>query len=321
MNAAIFSFNRPTKRGAVPSSMVAQRMSQVLKIPHYYDPADMPAVKVWDVLFLINGSVGFSTHLETLAPMILKARRVVWVQTDYTNAIPLSNGNAQSPFRRAFVERVEKGRPEMDVWTSVFCNQERTPLSALINWNLVAAPPAAAMLPPKPAKALTLHYYGYFRPERIRSFDKYFVNVPGVEVRVNTPSEAKYKTRYPHITVDPTMPMHTADGPAILNAQAFGIYLTDKETPKSAAFPYQRFYEVISSGTALLFEPEACIPAKTMGFDASPYVLHDTADLPTWTRKRSRIIKEQQEWYRQQPFAKMLNGQLQRAWRKLCGAL
>src|SRR5580765_5975182 len=131
MKSIIFSFVPCSDRSMVASTKVARFVSDTLGIPLICD-ATIGEHRNLDALLIVNGAYAFCKHLEPLSHAILGARRVVWIQQDYTIGAPINNGQATSPFRKAFVQRREAGKSHLEFWTTCEKESTRTPLSCYI---------------------------------------------------------------------------------------------------------------------------------------------------------------------------------------------
>src|SRR5215204_131150 len=117
MKAAIFSFIPCPESSMVASTRIARFLQGHLDIPLIWDETIKEHDNL-DVLFLIAGAYAFCAHLEPLSHAILGAKRIVFVHNDYTIVAPINNGQATSPFRKAFVLRREAGKPHLEFWTT-----------------------------------------------------------------------------------------------------------------------------------------------------------------------------------------------------------
>jgi hypothetical protein len=129
---AIFSFVRLSKNSMVASVRIAYWLQEQLGCDMTWegDIADL----LPETLIIVNGAYGFSKFLEPLSRAILAAKYVVWVQNDYTIIPPKTDGDAESPFRKAFVTRKEKGQPDTIFWSTCEKWYERKG-SHYVNWN------------------------------------------------------------------------------------------------------------------------------------------------------------------------------------------
>ena len=93
-------------------------------------------------LIIVNGPMAFCDFLEELAVFVRAAKKVVWVQQDYTIMPPAAISNAESPFRKAFAER--NLRPVF--WTTCKDNV-RTEYDRYINWNQLTYDPRELVAP------------------------------------------------------------------------------------------------------------------------------------------------------------------------------
>src|SRR5262245_13929410 len=187
MKAIIFSFIPAVENSMVASTRIARYLRDELQLPLIWkeDIADHTNL---DVLFLINGAFAFCNFLEPLSHAILQAKRIVWIQNDYTIVPPINNGQATSPFRKAFVTRREEGKSHLELWSTCEKESKATMFSAYTNWNCLSMLDKPI---PKSSHAFDIAYYGSFRKDRKQLFDFYFKN-PKTMFTISSPSK-KFK--------------------------------------------------------------------------------------------------------------------------------
>jgi hypothetical protein len=253
----------------------------VLDVPLFWE-ADIRAQRL-DVLILVNGAFAFCAHLPDLAVAIRRAGRIIWIQNDYAIYPPINSGQAESPFRKAFRIRKAKGLPDMDLWTTVKDNAKSTPSSRYMNWNLLTA--RRSPLPFRSDASTDLFYYGAFRVSRARSFDRYFAK-HRIDLSISSASK-KFAARYPHATCQTTM----AKGSFYteLNAHGLGLYIEDPRSHAHFHSPANRFYEMLSAGLPMVFEPEAAPMLRRAGYIIDDFVVTNQRDVQRAFRHRKLI--------------------------------
>ena len=138
MKTAIFTFSKPTASSMVAGNHIARFLSVALQTEIYWD--DQINQK-WDVLYIVGGAFAFCKHLAAIGGAVEKAKRIIWVQNDYTIIPPKPESQAESPFRAAFRNRRNRGLPDMDYWTTIKKNATATPRSHYINFNQLTYDP------------------------------------------------------------------------------------------------------------------------------------------------------------------------------------
>ena len=291
MKNLIFSFAKPTPSSIVASSRIATFLSETLKTPLVWD--SKVSQEPLDVLFLVNGAFAFCKCLQDLYKAVTTAKRIIWVQNDYTIQPPKNVSDAQSPFRKAFTDRKLAGLPDIEFWTTIKPNATH-PSSHYVNWNSLTYTPGFVAEPPK-KKPLDLFYYGSFRQNRIDNFDAYFVNSK-VPVTVSSPSH-KFTERYgllPNVKITPKL--ESVNFLHDLASHGFGLYIDDKKSQTEFHSPANRFYEMLSAGLPMLFSPSSVVMLKQAGIDVHDYVLPaDYSGMTKFLRTRKEIIEEQKE--------------------------
>jgi hypothetical protein len=288
MNNAIFSFSKPTPNSTVISNHLAFFISNVLGLPVYYD-SDIRTL-VPDILFIVNGAFAFCDCLEELSHAIVAARRIVWIQNDYTIKPPKMEGDARSPFRRAFVERAGMGLPPTDYWTTVRVNASKTPLSEYINWNMLTYADTGLKFN---RSGRDLFYYGAFRQNRRRYFDRYFKKPPHFAT-ISTTSKA-FGLMYPNVTIQPGIPRDFFYKE--LNSHGVGLYIEDPQSHTEYHSPANRFYEMLSASLPMVFQPESELMLRKAGYDITPFIVERRRDINLMISIRKSVWRKQQDWH------------------------
>lgn len=288
----------------IASVRIARFIADTLELPLCWDMtiADEPL----DVLIIVNGAYAFSGNelLGALGRAIEAAGRVVWIQNDYTIIPPKDVGYAESPFRKAFRNRAALCKCPVDYWTTIE-NMSRAgsiapsghkigTRSAYVNWNALTFNSAGPMATLERSMSDWMVYYGSFRKGREPYFDRYF-EVPHVKTVISSPSR-KFEDKYSHEYIlhdDRFDDVHTA-----LCQFGLGLYLEDKKSHKEFHSPANRFYEMLSAGVAIIFQPEAIPMFTKAGFFIDNYCVRTGADIPPWMERRDAVGYEQQhKWF------------------------
>jgi len=293
MKACVFSFNPPTPDGSLANARTAQFVADTLALPLICGPEIANETDL-DILFLVAGVFMYCRVLPEVAKAISTAKRVVWIQNDYTIRPPLSDGSAESPFRFAFRHRRMVGLPDVDYWSTMEANANMTPYSAYLNWNCMAyegisdeqfRTNRAAMHP-------AFFYYGADRAGRQIYFDRYF---RGQAAPLVISSFSKSMVRYAEdadvITAFPRRSFFDS-----LAAYSAGLYLEDKKSHREFTSPATRFYEMLSVGMAMFFQPEALPMLHRAGFKVGPYVVQPDGLVEALERAPQVAIEQRAAW-------------------------
>lgn len=313
MRKKLFSFikNHP---GSMQASLgIARMISSEIDAPIVTeeDVGEEPL----DVLVIVNGAYAFSgkSVLEALGTAVREARIVVWVQNDYTIIPPKPDSGAMSPFRRAFVERRLGRKSDAMYWTT--CEDwAKLPGSSYVNWNCLTFDEDAAGKN-HPGGAEDLFYYGSFRENRRRYFDRYFAS-PGVPTTVSSPSK-KFPENYPKITVVDKLPVGTLTEE--LARHGMGLYLEDRASHSHYHSPPNRFYEMLSAGIPILFQPECGGSLRRGGYDTTPWQASTSIQVRRALDSREKWGREQSETFLEKARAekKRLPQDLRAVWKKM----
>lgn len=297
-NAAIFSFVRVSENSMVASVRIARWLHEFLDAPLVWDES-IGDMRDLDTLVIVNGAYGFSKCLEPLSHAILGARQIVWVQNDYTIIPPKDEGDAQSPFRRAFVMRKERGDRPVSFWSTCHKWSER-PGSSYVNWNALTFDPKydpKEITRRRKSASDHLFYYGSFRDgsgksSRVPLFDRYFKD-PRVPTKVSSPV-GKFEERYPGIV---PMGAITENFYVELGIKGLGLYIEDRKSSEEFHSPANRFYEMLSAGLPMVFAPECGSMLRKAGFNPEPYVARNPREIERLMARREEIGSQQRaEW-------------------------
>lgn len=303
MKAAVFSFNPPTPDGSLANARTAQWLSDKLHQPLICGP-EIADAKDLDVLFVVAGVFMYCRVLPEVALAIEGARHVVWVQNDYTIQPPLADGNAESPFRKAFRNRRKVGKSDTHFWSTMEKASQRTPLSAYINWNAMAYKPISdiqfsanrTMMSPE------VFYYGADRAGRLPYFDRYFKN-PWVPMTISSFSKSmhRYDERCDVISAFPRREFFDR-----LSCYSMGLYLEDRKSHKEFTSPATRFYEMLSVGMAMVFQAESATMLERAGYSVEAYVVRGPGDLPDMLERVQDIALAQRAAWARLPHLALL---------------
>jgi hypothetical protein len=317
VKAAILSFLNVRQDTMVVSTKIARYVADALDLPVVCDESIADQTDL-DVLVIVNGAYGFCKFLQATAPAIETARRVVWVQNDYTIIPPKPEGGAESPFRLAFRKRKFAGKPHIDYWTTLHDNATKTKGSSYVNWNCLTFDHAVSEEEVRVRRAERndeVLYYGAFRNGRQRYFDRYFLT-PHVATRISSPSK-KFVERYasPLITCQDKIAGPLSN---YLGRFRLGLYLEDKLTHSQYMSPANRFYEMLSAGLPMVFQPECGGMMRRAGYDPEPYFVPNSKQLSYAVDRSEKILAQQrEEWL---PKARQsvcgLDGEVLAAWKK-----
>lgn len=298
----IFSFIKHVDTSMIASARIARFIGGELGFPITVD--DTIADEPLDLLIIVNGAYAFCKHLEALGKAIREADRVVWIQNDYTIIPPKHEGEAESPFRKAFVYRKESGFTPTAYWST--CHQwSALQGSTYVNWNCLTFDAAAADESNVKRRRKTaggdLFYYGSYRHGSGRSsrkvyFDRYFTD-PKVQVVISSPDKKflEYQHRAPgKVTVVPKI---DADFYDEIGKHGAGLYIEDRKSHDEFHSPANRFYEMLSAGLPIIFQPEAQSMLHRAGYPISSWMAGTKLEVQRALEKREAWGREQRECF------------------------
>jgi hypothetical protein len=302
-NSIVFSFVRISDNSMVASIRILKYVAAHLKLPEVdyqnirqYDGAEL------DVLYIVNGAYGFCKCLPELAALVKTARRIVWIQNDYSIIPPKIESEGISPFRAAFRERHEAGKPHMDFWST--CEEwSQRKGSSYVNWNMLTFDKdfSEKRITQRRGSSAskTLLYYGSYRDgsgksSRVPLFDRYFAE-PTVATTISSPAK-QFAERYPKCThVGPILDNFYN----VLGTNGLGLYIEDRKSSENFHSPANRFYEMLSAGLPMVFQQECGPMLRKAGYDPAPWVVEKARDVAKFMVDRDKHgLEQRRQWIR-----------------------
>lgn len=321
MKAKIVSFVRVSEHSMVASVRIARFLRDLLNVSLHW-PISYQGEKIWnepiddeplDVLVIVGGAYAFagSEVLEHLANAIRDAQRIVWCQNDYTVIPPKVTGGAKSPFRAVFRERHEQGKEAVHFWTTV--KNMSVPSngrveggfvfgshSRYVNWNCLTFDPVDPVPFEEREFADAMIYYGSYRNAstgrmtREPYFYRYFAE-PSVTTVISSPSK-KFRENFQAQGI-----VHTdklVDLQEDLAQFGLGLYIEDRKSHDEFHSPANRFYEMLSAGLPMVFQPESMGMLKRAGYNIGGSVAWRVEDIPKlMENKRGLLAQQRQDWF------------------------
>lgn len=294
-NARMFSFVRMSENSMVASVRIARWLSEFLDVPvtHELERQSKPV----DTLIIVNGAYGFSKYLAALGDAIQSARRVVWVQNDYSIIPPRDEGDAESPFRHAFIQRKLDGKMPTIFWST--CEKwARLSGCHYVNWNMLTFDEkydSATIARRRRNKNESLFYYGSYRDgsgksSRVPLFRRYFQE-PAVRTVISSPVD-KFRNAFPKCVHVGSV---TENFYQTLGEYGLGLYIEDRKSSEEFHSPANRFYEMLSAGLPMVFQPECGTMLRRAGHDPSPYIVENARAIKKMMERREQIGEQQRE--------------------------
>lgn len=254
--AAVLHINSAAAEATSPTMRIARYTATRLGIPliHSLETAAQHANTKFDVLFVKLGVLKFSNHRDDALKIYGNAKRVINLENDYS-------------FKPD--PRLRKLQPEWQVWGTVPDNV-KVHGGSYVNWNVLTwlyPRPWADRLKGYKAEPNRLLYYGAYRPDRVESFKRWFVD---------TPCEVVIGARSTHIkkfqALSPTLKLVNFRTPnELAKLRATALYLEDDTSHDLYCSLANRFFECLQLG----------IP---MVLDAAGHKTYEAAKLPNWQK-------------------------------------
>lgn len=302
----IIHFNKITASTTLASAQIVRYLSKKLDavvLDQYNE--NFGEGKFWgnkfDVAFLVSSASGFATpeFREQVGEIMAHADIPIFCQNDYVNTIAGQVGK--------WFDKV--GRPRTDIrnWSSV-APWIRKQGDEYINWNMLNMRYSSEGPPAFRPQYDGLLYYGAFRKGRMPYFSRW-LSSDRYEVHIGTTERARK-------SFDSLVPPgpggltyhHDIRGtvPETLARFRLGLYLQDERCVKDFCSISCRFYEMISAGLPMVFDP-TCIStferdARVYGgyeIDPLPYIVAGHNDVVGMLANAEQIAREQTIcWYR-----------------------
>jgi len=292
----LFSFVKCSERSMIASVRIARFVSEELQIPIV--TGDDIADTELETLIIVNGAYAFCNNLEALGTAIFEAKNVVWIQNDYTIIPPKSDAKAQSLFRRAFVRRKEEGKSDTMFWST--CEDwAKLPGSSYVNWNCLTYDPLdkKTIVKSRQTRKKELLYYGSWRAasgksSRTMYFDRYFQS-PVVRTTISSPSK-NFSEKYGEHELLSYIPPIRENFREELASYGLGLYIEDRMSHERFHSPANRFYEMLSAGLPMVFQPECGTSLRKGGYDTSRWSVANGKNVVNMLARSEEIGAEQQ---------------------------
>jgi hypothetical protein len=285
MKMAIYTFVPVSMSSKATGHTIARFIRDVTGVTLSHRVSDIPSV---DVLGLMPGAAAYCNEREELGALVARVPRVVWIQDDYTCRVPTGG---ESPWRRAFTDRLEAGLDPVDYWTTVHDNALLTPRSALLNWNVVGyrkRDPITRITP-------SIFYYGVWRSGRRKFAERYFGS-PQVRTLISSKPGNEYSQKFPGCEHVPSRKrVELVDW---MRESGVGLCLEDEASTRHKNSPPRRFYEMLGAGVPMAFMPESVEAFRMYGYTLGEAVVQDASDLQRVVECRHILLQDQQQWCR-----------------------
>lgn len=242
-------------------------------------------IAAYDILMIANFPFLFSGKHEQIAELVRKAKKIIWLSNDYICKHPSTNNpKPKSILRRAFGDRKDS-----IIWWSNRPDLAKKTGGSYVNWNMVAYRPIEESI----IVENKCVYYGSHRDDRDVSFLKYFgatgsENV--FEVATSSRTKDKFAKYNPRLSIVSSLkPLYEN-----LATYAGSLYIEDEDTHHNYHSPATRFYEAVSTRTALFIDRACLATFKTAGLPVSAeWIVNSTEDVRNRLEHCERIREEQ----------------------------
>jgi len=283
-----------TPTTTIASARIAKFVKHRLKVDMLVDNdisaeivADPKMVKDVGTVYLVNGPPAFCTFRDTLAEIVRRCDKLVWIQNDYT-IYPPSQVNKVCR-ERGWVDR--KGHIDPPVrWTTIPARMRKL-TDWYINWNALTYDPRRVRYDKKINK---LFYYGAFREFRVGEFHQYFDMIQyRLVISGSGRAEKRFREHWPIAEYVPPCDDIIAE----CTKYRYGLYIHDKSSVKTFCSMANRFYEMLSAKMCILVADNAVDTFEQAGYHVpSAFVVEDGYEIKKRFRWPKNIWRRHLDW-------------------------
>lgn len=248
----------------IASSHLARWIANRLGVPLIDDEENFTDAA--DIAIFVNGMWQFCNFRKNAFKLAESVRGLIYLANDYA-IMPPTQIKRRKHIRIANFE-----------------NNDKHPSHCYVNWNKLTHKPHN--LEQKHPKHEGLFYYGAFREDRIKSFNRYlFGDLPYVAtVAGSQKSSAAFLAHAPKLrSIGTCEPMVT---PGLFQAS---LYIEDEKTHQHYHSPANRFYEMLSAGSLILFDAKCLATFMRAGIEIRPWVVSNREDVAKALQKSDEL--------------------------------
>lgn len=302
---------------SLPNVAIASRIAKVTGAPYICDDSLSGMVGKRDVIFLVNfiplfvfaGGSPVGSLPWAIVEIIRRGAHVVWVNNDYKMMPPPPDSHGKTPYRAAFAKR----RLTPHFWTTLKDHPENDESQvSYVNWNQIFYDPRArtgkCMFPDQ------LFYYGTWRGERVKVFDRYFGDPQAKKNLVVSASSGRLMERYHDLKFVPKMTR--ANMARTISCYGATLYLQDPKSDHHWHAPSTKFYEILSAKSPILFELGMVSSMKKYGYAVGEFTFDSIRGALQLLKNRKAILHAQQTMWRKN-YQGILDDQIHAAVKRL----
>lgn len=253
-----------TPGSTIASSRIATFLAD-LTGGHLMHSEDTVATEA-ETVIVVNGLWGFCAFRDQAWSLIERATKVIYVANDYAITTP----------------KAVKTRPYLRL--ANYDNADGHAPHVYINWNKLTFNKTPANWMPRPTSP-NIFYFGAHREDRITSFKKYFTQGQrpyGLSIGTSAKAWPKFQAYGRDID-------HLKDIDPMVTPSRFAasLYLEDDTTHTHYHSPANRYYEMLSSGTFILFDGACRSTFERTGINIDPWIVNSPNDIMAALMKRS----------------------------------
>jgi len=258
MNGVIINPN--SVNSVIASSGIAHYLSKKFNIPIYgkHNYRELKKKK-FDYLFLMNSGFGCVQDQDFgpwIPDMVMRSKRPILVANDYKLLYPCGYTRHILPKQYLYWSTV----PE---YSGKYCEGV-----IYVNWNKLTYRPQKIRNPKVPGCI----YWGAYRQHRIEYFEKY-LNSKFVTISTSKRALKGFEESCPKAKkIDNLEKLY-------YQIQDYYCTLYIEDYTRKYCSPANRFYEAISAGIPMFFQPESVEHMEEAGYDVRPFVVENSYEL------------------------------------------
>jgi len=255
----------------VASTRIATFISEQLCCPLLDTTKKICNAKDAETVILVNGPSAFCEEglLDSLAELVATAKTFVWCSNDYTvyPATQIRTVLDDNPDLRVLSWSATPEWPENFLARQTYMRILKD--VRYINWNSLTYNPR----PIPDSLQSGLLYWGAYRQRRAKEFERFFeTSMFPVKVSCTRAGGKKFEELDSRIELIP--PLTAETWPAMTT-----LYIQDDLSSKFYTSPANRFYEALSAGIPMYFQPESATTFERAGFSIDRWVVNGPREL------------------------------------------
>lgn len=280
MKIAVVNFTKVSEGSIIASSKIARFMSE-----HYgaklIDCAEACTTEHYDVIFIVNGVYLFCNFREQLEALLAFNEKFIWIGNDY-------NPSMWVPSKLKFMTKRDF------TLASAYSNFKKIKKYNYVNFNaLTYEKPIHKTETFEPG----LFYYGAFRKDRLNYFFKYFHGKLPYDLYISPSSKKSYPEWN---SLSPKANLVEASHPISETIKKYqsSLYIEDNTSHKIYCSPANRFYEILSSDSLILFDSSCENTFTRYGVDIKDFTVSNKEEVKERLAEKNLLQKQRKLFHK-----------------------